>query len=97
MDKKGEDRLRLNAQEYNTLISGLDSLHLDQLPAVFPRNIKRIPTDVQATILRFPDNNTGGEEMKKVEVYFDAPDQLASFLERFEAMVKRTDWKLVKP
>lgn len=96
MDKKGEYRLRLNAQEYNTLISGLDSLHLNQLPAVFPRNIKMIPSDVQATVLRFPDD-MGGKEMKKVEVYSDAPDQLAAFLERFEAMVKRTDWKLVKP
>jgi hypothetical protein len=96
MDKKGEYRIRLNAQEYNTLLSGLDSLRLNQLPAVFPTNIKTIPADVQATVLRFPDN-MGGAEMKKVEVYFDAPDQLASFLERFEAMVKRTDWKVVKP
>ncbi|MFT6000149.1 MAG: hypothetical protein ACI81P_002609 [Neolewinella sp.] len=96
MDKKGEYRLRLNAKEYNTLISGLDSLHLDQLPDVFPRNIKMIPADVQATVLRFPDN-MGGGEMKKVEVYSDAPDQLASFLQRFEAMVNRTDWVVVKP
>jgi hypothetical protein len=96
MDKKGEYRIRLNAQEYNTLLNGLDSLHLDQLPAVFPRNIKMIPADVQATVLRFPDN-MGGKEMKKVEVYFDAPDQLASFLKRFEAMVARKDWVAVKP
>ncbi|MFK8162657.1 MAG: DUF6438 domain-containing protein [Lewinella sp.] len=96
MDKKGEYRIRLNAREYNSLISGLDSLNLQQLPAVFPNNIKTIPSDIQATVLRFPDN-VGGEEMKKVEVYFDAPDQLTSFLQRFEAMVARKDWVAVKP
>jgi hypothetical protein len=96
MDKKGEYRIRLNAREYDTLIMGLDSLHLDQLPAVFPRNIKTIPADAQATVLRFPDN-MGGTDMKKVEVYFDAPDQLASFLQRFEAMIIRKDWVAVKP
>ncbi|WP_020571404.1 DUF6438 domain-containing protein [Neolewinella persica] len=96
MDKKGEYRLRLNAQEYNSLISGLDSLNLDQLPAVFPRDIETIPADVQATVLRFPES-VGSTEMKKVEVYFDAPDQLASFLKRFEAMVARKDWVAVKP
>lgn len=96
MDKKGTYRIRLNAREYNALLSGLDSLNLDQLPPVFPRNIKMIPADAPATVLRFPEY-TGATEMKKVEVYSDAPEKLASFLQRFEALVKRKDWVAVKP
>lgn len=90
MDKKGKYSIRLNAREYNTLLMGLDSLNLQTLPAVYPQDTKRIPSDVQATVLRFP--NDAGTEEKKVEIYFDAPEKLASFLTRFEAMVERKDW-----
>lgn len=90
MDKKGKYSIRLNAREYNSLLMGLDSLNLQTLPAVYPQDTKRIPADIQATVLRYP-NDTGNEE-KKVEIYSDAPEKLASFLTRFEAMVERKDW-----
>lgn len=90
MDKKGKYSIRLNTREYNTLLMGLDSLNLQTLPAVYPQDTKRIPSDIQATVLRFP--NDAGTEEKKVEIYFDAPEKLASFLTRFEAMVERKDW-----
>lgn len=89
MDKKGRYTIRLNRQEYSKLLAGLDSLNLQALPAVFPQDTKMIPADVQATVLRFP--NLAGEE-QKVEIYSDAPDKLANFLARFEAMIDRKDW-----
>lgn len=89
MDRKGKYSRLLSASEYNTLLTAMQATEPAELGEVYPADTKTIPADAQATVLRYPDVN--GVE-RKVEVYFDAPKQLAELLTDLESWVDKDGW-----
>ena len=89
MDRRGKYSRQLSAPEYNALLKAMEATEPAELGMVYPADTKMIPADAQATVLRYADVN--GEE-RKVEVYSDAPKQLAQLLADLENWVDKDGW-----
>jgi hypothetical protein len=89
MDRKGLYSRLLSATEYNALLLAMEATEPDDLGAVYPADTKMIPADVQGTVLRYADVH--GEE-RKVEVYADAPKELAKLIADLESWVDKDGW-----
>lgn len=89
MDRQGKYSRVLSASEYNALLSAMEASEPAQLGMVYPADTKNIPADAQATVLRYDDVN--GVE-RKVEVYSDAPKQLAKLIADLEKWVDMDGW-----
>ncbi|MCX8211934.1 MAG: DUF6438 domain-containing protein [Lewinella sp.] len=89
MDRKGLYTRMLSAREYRILQRALEASEPAELAALYPSDAKMIPADVQATVLRYAD--VYGEE-RKVEVYYDAPKQLAQLIADLESWVDKDGW-----
>ncbi|TXF91149.1 hypothetical protein FUA23_02665 [Neolewinella aurantiaca] len=89
MDLKGKYSRMLSATEYNKLLSAMEASEPERLEMVYPTDKTMIPADAQATILRYADVH--GTE-RKIEVYADAPKQLAKLLADLESWVDKDGW-----
>lgn len=75
--------------KYSELVGAFQQLEVDKLAEVYPEN-KPIAADIPATFLDF---TTEEGEQKRIEVYHDAPEALAEFLEQIDALVKQGIWE----
>ncbi len=89
MDRKGKYSRALSGREYNELQAAMQAAEPESLAALYPNNIKHVPSDAQGTVLRYPDSD--GNE-RKIEIYYDAPEKLDAFLTAFEAWVDKDGW-----
>lgn len=89
MDRKGLYTRLLSATEYNALQRAMEASEPADLGAVYPADTKIIPADAQATVLRYAD--VYGKE-RKVEVYADAPKELAKLIADLETWVDKDGW-----
>ncbi len=94
--KKGLRQEGLHTQQlqyfqYSDLVEQFNSLVATDLAAVYPAT--EIPTDLPATVLRYTDAK--GKE-RKVKVYVDAPEALASFLAEVTQLPKQGIWDPAK-
>jgi hypothetical protein len=89
MDRKGKYSRLLSTTEYNRLLAAIEATEPAELSEVYPTEVKNIPADAQATMLRYPD--VYGEE-RKVEVYYDAPEKITKLLSDLEKWVDMDGW-----
>ncbi len=78
-----------SAREYRARQRWREASEAAELAALYASDARMIPADVQATVLRYAD--VYGEE-RKVEVYYDAPKQLAQLIADLESWVDKDGW-----
>ncbi len=88
---KGTYRTELSSLDQREMGMRLDSLRGMELATLYPVS-EEFPSDMQYTRLVLPDEEAGG---RTVTVYFDAPAALQRFLDRLEALVENSNWKLM--
>ncbi len=87
----GTYRSELSTLDQRDFTLALDSLRDTEFAPLYPVE-EELPADIPFTRLIVPDEEDGG---RTITVYFDAPAALQRFMDRMEALVEDSNWKLM--